>query len=242
MTEAASSPGAPVVSVAMLAYNHEPYLAQAIGSVLAQRVDFPVEIVVGEDCSTDETRAALLRLAAEHPGRIRPLLHDSNLGMHGNTEAVLDACRGELVAFLEGDDYWTDPEKLALQVDALRADATLVGSYHLVENLSSLDSGEPGRTSHPCYRDDRRLSFEDLLWSCGMSTCSVIFRRRAWPGYPSWVRGTEGRGLADLPAAGPRRGLPLPAQDHGRVPDRTSPAPGRVCLALPGSKRSSPAT
>lgn len=179
---------APVVSVAMLAFNHERYLDQAIESVLAQRVDFPIEIVVGEDCSTDGTRAVLLQLLDRHPGVVRPILHERNVGMHANTKAVLEGCSGKYVALLEGDDYWTDTEKLALQVAALERDPSLVGCYHLVRSVTPEDRDSPGSYSHPCPHVDGRLRFEDLLWSCGMSTCSVVFRRAAWQGYPDWLR------------------------------------------------------
>lgn len=177
----------PVVSVAMLAYNHEHYLAHAIESVLAQEVDFPIEIVVGEDCSADGTRRILMEFAGRYPTIVRPLLRPANIGMHANAASVLEACRGEFVALLEGDDYWTDPQKLQLQVDLLRADSTLVGCYHRVSNVVDTELGTPGSLSAPCPRPDHRLAFEDLLWGCIMPTCSVVYRRSAWDGYPDWL-------------------------------------------------------
>ncbi len=63
----------PVVSVLMLAYNHAPYLAQAIDSVLAQQIDVPIELLIGEDCSTDNTREIALRYQAEYPDLISPV-------------------------------------------------------------------------------------------------------------------------------------------------------------------------
>src|SRR5687768_12713503 len=92
------------ISVAMLAYNHERFLAQALESALAQQTRFPFEIVLSEDCSSDRTREIAWQYAQAHPDRIRLLLSEKNLGLTRNTARTLDACRGEYVAILEGDD------------------------------------------------------------------------------------------------------------------------------------------
>jgi glycosyltransferase involved in cell wall biosynthesis len=109
------------VSVLMITYNHEPYIAQAIESVLMQQTSFEYELVIGEDCSTDRTREIVVAYAKKCPDRIRPLLHEQNLGLMGknNVVATYHACRGKYIALLEGDDYWTDPLKLQKQVDFL---------------------------------------------------------------------------------------------------------------------------
>ena len=96
------------VSVCMITYNHERFIAQAIESVLMQETDFRVELVIGEDCSTDGTRAIVREFGERFPERIRLLLPEHNLGMMPNFVATLSACRGQYVALLEGDDYWTD--------------------------------------------------------------------------------------------------------------------------------------
>jgi glycosyltransferase involved in cell wall biosynthesis len=104
------------VSVAMTTYNQEKFIAQAIESVLMQATDFPVELVIGEDCSTDGTRRIVRAYAEKYPKVIRALLRERNLGMNKNAIATFEACRGEFIAVLEGDDYWTDPRKLQKQV------------------------------------------------------------------------------------------------------------------------------
>src|SRR4051794_33524360 len=83
------------LSVMMITYNHERYIRQALDSVLMQDVDFPYEIVIGEDNSTDSTRAILLEYAGRHPEKIRLLLHDKNVGVIRNFFATMEACRGE---------------------------------------------------------------------------------------------------------------------------------------------------
>src|SRR3954451_17918743 len=97
------------VSALIITYNQEKFIEQAVRSALMQKVNFPYEIVIGEDCSTDGTRDIVRRLAEENPGRIRAILREKNLGMHLNHRATHAACTGQYLAILEGDDYWTDP-------------------------------------------------------------------------------------------------------------------------------------
>src|SRR5262245_40033788 len=98
------------VSVCMLAYNHEQFIAQAVESVLAQKTSFPFELVIGEDFSTDNTRTILQDYAARNPGVVRLQLADFNHGPKPNFIKTFSACRGQYVALLEGDDYWTSPD------------------------------------------------------------------------------------------------------------------------------------
>jgi glycosyltransferase involved in cell wall biosynthesis len=111
----------PVVSVLMLVYNHGPYIAEAIESVLGQKCDFSFELLIGDDCSTDNSRDIALRYQKAHPSVIRFISSACNVGMQCNHRRLVDASRGELVAYCEGDDYWIDPAKLQLQVDYLCA-------------------------------------------------------------------------------------------------------------------------
>ena len=115
----------PVVSVHMLAYNHEPYIRQAIEGVMMQKTDFEFELVIGEDASTDKTREICFEYQKRYPNKIRVLWWYENLGKvrhpaGGNGKRNMAHCRGELVAFCEGDDYWIDPLKLQKQVDVMR--------------------------------------------------------------------------------------------------------------------------
>jgi glycosyltransferase involved in cell wall biosynthesis len=119
--------GDPLVSILILAYNHGPFIAECLDSLLCQETDFPYEICIGEDESSDETRAICQRYAAEHPDKIRLFLRSRNDVVYingkptGNFNFIetVKACRGRYVAFCEGDDFWIDSAKLALQVRAL---------------------------------------------------------------------------------------------------------------------------
>jgi glycosyltransferase involved in cell wall biosynthesis len=103
----------------MIAYNHEGFISEAINGVMMQQTNFPIELVIGEDCSTDNTRKICLEYKEKYPDKIRLLLPESNLGMMNNFLQTLRACTGKYIALCEGDDYWTDPYKLQKQVDFL---------------------------------------------------------------------------------------------------------------------------
>lgn len=178
---------APLVSVLMLAYNHSRFIRQAVESVLQQRVDFTVEILIGEDCSGDDTRAVLLALAGEHPGRLQLRLHNRNIGMSENYADLLSACRGEFVALLEGDDYWTNPQKLSRQVNFLvqRPECPLCFHDALVVGDFTLES----LRRHYCEPKPPKFStFADLMVRNFLPTCSVMFRRALLQPLPNALR------------------------------------------------------
>jgi glycosyltransferase involved in cell wall biosynthesis len=108
-----------LASVAMITYNHASYIAEAIEGVLSQETDFPIELVIGEDCSTDGTRAIVFDYQKRHPDLIRVIACDENVGMIANILRTERACRGKYVAYCEGDDFWHHPQKLQKQVDFL---------------------------------------------------------------------------------------------------------------------------
>lgn len=109
----------PLVSVCMTSYNHEQYIAQAIESVLCQQTNFGVEIVIGEDCSTDNTLKICQEYQRRYPDRIRIVASKQNVGMHANYRRTIEACRGKYIAMLDGYDLFTDPNKLQMQVEKL---------------------------------------------------------------------------------------------------------------------------
>ena len=119
---------APLVSVIVMAYKHGPYLAAALESVLAQAVDFPFEVLVGEDCSPDDTREVALRFQERHPDRVRVITAGRNVGVMRNYHRLLAASRGQFIAYLDGDDAWL-PGKLQRQMDFLRDNPDCSGAY-----------------------------------------------------------------------------------------------------------------
>jgi len=175
----------PLVSVCMTAYNHGRFIAQAIDSVLAQQAPFPYELVIGEDCSADDTRAIVLRYRDQHPDRIRVLLRQGNLGMHANGTDTLRQCRGTYIALLEGDDYWTSPHKLQRQVAYLEQHPACVECVHpvVVVDEEGVDLGQtfPAAPWRPNY------SFEEMVAANLFGTCATMFRRSAFDAYPPWM-------------------------------------------------------
>ncbi|HME41680.1 MAG TPA: glycosyltransferase [Syntrophorhabdales bacterium] len=111
----------PLVSILMLTYNHAPFIAQAIEGVLQQQTNFPFQLIIGEDCSTDGTREIVFEYQEEHSDIIRVVTSDRNVGVTENLCRTGKACRGKYVAFCEGDDYWHHPHKLQKQMDYMES-------------------------------------------------------------------------------------------------------------------------
>jgi glycosyltransferase involved in cell wall biosynthesis len=100
------------VSVCLFTFNYDKFLAQALDSVLAQQTGFAVEIVIGDDCSTDNTRAVARGYAERHPGKFILSFNETNIGGTRNWISTMNKCRGKYIALLDGVDYFTDPLKL----------------------------------------------------------------------------------------------------------------------------------
>jgi glycosyltransferase involved in cell wall biosynthesis len=121
------------VSVCLFTYNYEKYLAQAIDSVLAQETDFAVEIVIGDDLSKDSTREIARTFQIKYPGKIILSFNEANIGGTRNWIRTMNRCSGKYIALLDGDDYFTDRQKLQKQYDALEKDPSYVLCFHSVE-------------------------------------------------------------------------------------------------------------
>jgi glycosyltransferase involved in cell wall biosynthesis len=178
------------VSVSIITYNHEQFIAQALESALAQEVNFYYEILVGEDQSSDRTREIVRDYATRYPDRIRLILHDypeDYVRINGNRNFfnnILNA-RGEYVALLEGDDYWTDPLKLRKQVDFLDRHPECSACFH---NVRVLHEGTPehDRTFHSTPLKKKFFTLSDIVSAHFIPTCSTMFRNGFYPSFPDW--------------------------------------------------------
>ena len=179
-----SQPWQKKLSVCILSYNHEKFIAQAVAGALNQVVDFDYEIVIGDDHSTDRSPEILLELQRAHPDRIRLLLRPTNIGMNYNFADVLRACQGEYIAFLDGDDYWTEPHKLQKQVAFLDAHPECVICFHNVITIGD-DGRELSRIMVPANQKEIS-TLADLLKSNFIPSCSVVFRNGLVPSIPEW--------------------------------------------------------
>lgn len=118
------------ISVIVITYNHENYIGHTLESILMQDFEGTMEILVGDDCSTDKTRDVIMEYVNLNPGRITPILREKNLGATKNSIDVIERARGKYLAFLEGDDFWTDNSKLQKQVEFLNENPDVIAVYH----------------------------------------------------------------------------------------------------------------
>jgi hypothetical protein len=167
-----------LVSVHMITYNHAPYIAKAIECVLGQKTDFPFELVIGEDCSTDGTREIVFDYAKRHPGMIRVIISENNVGMVKNGYRTAMACTGKYIAFCEGDDYWHSPDKLMKQTKLMKkkTDCGLVCSDYDVFYTTS--KKRIRNVNARKKRDPEKLKniIHTLRGVSGIQTCTVLIR------------------------------------------------------------------
>lgn len=164
----------PSVSICVLAYNHEKYIRQAIESILSQKADFPFEILIGEDCSTDETPSTVLELEREHPQIIRVLRSPKNIGTNRNLIRTMEQCQGKYIAILGGDDLWSSPLKLKKQVEFLENHPECTICFHPVEVYIQ----ETGliRGVFPDYEIPAITGMIDLIKDNYIPACSLMYR------------------------------------------------------------------
>jgi len=162
-----------MVSVAITAFNSEKWLARAIDSVLLQQTDFPIEIVISDDCSSDATAAVACSYRDRNPSMIRVLERSRNIGMQRNYYETFEVCRGKYIAWLDADDYWTDPAKLALQIQWMESDPSVSASGHYVRAAST--RGEVLRQRYPSVAPGR-YGLADIVRQNFLPSASIVFR------------------------------------------------------------------
>ena len=126
-----------LVSIVCITYNHEPYLRDALDSFLMQKTNFPIEIILAEDCSTDGTRKICEEYATKYPETIKYIYRDQNVGYNENEYEAMSAASGKYIAYCEGDDYWTDSLKLQKQVDFLESHPDYSVCWHRCVHLNA---------------------------------------------------------------------------------------------------------
>lgn len=192
--------GPPLVSVIVPTYQHGPFIAQALDSFLAQETPFPVEVLVGEDDSSDETREICLEYAARYAGRIRLFLHEREnvIRINGRPTGRFNMlwlwfhARGRYVALCEGDDFWTTPEKLRRQVEFLEANVHCALTFHdtriVDENSEEVTPGALYSRQTWSHIDPARRTYvaADLIESELCPTSSVVARMPVSRALPAW--------------------------------------------------------
>lgn len=174
----------PLVSVCMITYNHEKYIAEAIEGVLMQEVDFEVELVIANDASTDKTGEIVQSYIDTHPrgSWIKYSCHLVNKGMMRNFVWAMEQCKGEYIALCEGDDYWIEILKLKKQVDFLNDNPSFSLVSHFSKKISFRNSGVSlfGNLSRDVYKlEDPDYHF------LAIPTASIVFRNQI--AFPDWM-------------------------------------------------------
>jgi pentatricopeptide repeat protein len=172
------------VSVLILTYNHERFIGQTIEGFLIQKTDFPCELVIADDCSTDGTRDVIRRCWEKHPDRIRVLLNRHNIGGLRTVSRAYHACRGQYVAWTEGDDYWTSPDKLQRQADLLDRHPEYAMCFHSVQMVWDGGSRAPILYRPPQIKD--AYTVRDLINTNFIGSCSTMYRRGVFGDFPGW--------------------------------------------------------
>lgn len=190
------------VSVVVATYNQEKYIRHTLESIVSQKVNFEYEAIVGDDCSSDGTAAVVKEFAEKYPNIIVPVLREKNMGMGGNVLDLTMRAQGEYIAFIEGDDYWIDENKLQKQVDFLDGHPDYVACFGLCqivdkdevrqENLEQYsgfmkEGGEytvldfqnyvlPGQTATSMYRKVAYGVLQKKIMDAGIDVSKMIDR------------------------------------------------------------------
>ncbi len=175
-----------IVSVFILTYNQEEFIAQTIESILMQETNFPFQLVIGEDCSTDATRVICEKYASEYGDRIKlmPSLK-KNIGLIANYVRTISACDGDYIAICDGDDYWIDEYKLQKQVDFLEKNPDYSIVYTAVKRL--YPDGES--IDYNYNLNKMQLDFDDLIFDNFIHSVTALFRnvQSKENSIPSWI-------------------------------------------------------
>jgi glycosyltransferase involved in cell wall biosynthesis len=175
------------ISVLIVTYNHARFVRQALDSVLTQRLPEPLEILISEDCSTDGTRGIVQEYADRYPHLVSLLLSERNLGSNEVVARGFRAARGRYIALLDGDDYWTDDDKLQAQIEFLDTRTDITICFHNVQVVNERSQGIGRLWNGP---DQPEVSgLHELLRGNFIATSSVVYRRAAVAEIPAWYAG-----------------------------------------------------
>lgn len=181
----------PVVSVVCITYNQRDYIKDALRGFLLQKTDFPFEVIVHDDASTDGTREIIRAFRDEYPGIVRLILQSENQYSQGkkNTLVAAAKAKGEYVALCEGDDFWIGRDKLQRQVDFLRANPKHNLCFHRQKKYP--DSASLKESFYELFVYPARpsvVSVGSLIIGDGgfVPTASIVVRRVALEGLPDW--------------------------------------------------------
>jgi len=180
----------PLVSICSLAYNHEPFIRQCLDGFMMQNTNFPFEVLIHDDASTDGTADIIREYEAKYPDIIKPIYQTENQYSKGCdicSNYLFSRAKGKYIALCEGDDYWTDPYKLQRQVDFLEAHEVASMCFHDAKKIDLIGNkkGDFRR-----YNKDQYASVENLIVGGGgfCPTASLVFRTQCISDYPDFCK------------------------------------------------------
>lgn len=186
----------PLVSVRCNTFNHADYIADAIEGILMQKTNFPFEVLIHDDASTDGTAEIIRRYQAENPDLIRAVLQTENQYSQGKKSSRLMAylSRGKYIAYCEGDDYWTDALKLQKQLDFLITNPDFSMCAHdvnIVDETKDLIIKSSEKNLNR-FNNLHVYNFDDLARGSFIHTCSMVIRKDVISNIPEWINQVYG--------------------------------------------------
>lgn len=173
------------VSIFMLTYNQEQFIAQTIESIVMQKTNFKYQLVIGEDCSTDATYSICKSYEEQYPDKIKLLPSQSkNIGLINNYVRTIKECNGKYIAICDGDDYWIDENKLQKQVNFLEANSDFSIVYTGFNKLYPDGTLKKAVLSFT----NQESSFTDLIYNNYIPSVTVLFRNnKDFSKLPTWI-------------------------------------------------------
>lgn len=163
------------ISVVLLSYNHEKYISQAIDSIIIQNFIGKWELIIVDDFSKDNTREIIENYSLEYPNLIKAIYNLSNLGLSKNYEKAIQISKGKYIAYLEGDDYWTDNKKLQKQFNFLEKNTQFILAFHdfifideFGKSISEKNLSNPNLKRHRSQRE--------MIMGCLIHQNTIMFR------------------------------------------------------------------
>lgn len=181
----------PLLTVASITYNHEKYISEALDGMLMQKTDFPFEIIVHDDCSTDSTANILKAYAKKYPTIIKLILQKENQYSKGIKPMTLafEKAAGDYLAISDGDDYWIDPNKLQIQLDEMRKVENCQMSFHSAIDKWEDNSRKDEITTKQAKSNQLFTASEIIKGGGGFCpTTSLILKREVVENLPQWYK------------------------------------------------------
>lgn len=179
----------PLVSICIISYNQALFIAQAIESALMQDCNFLTEIVIADDCSTDGTSEIINRYSEKHPLKIRVLPGDKNLGPAKNFARLIASAKGKYIAYLEGDDYWTEKRKLRKQIAILESNPQFVSCFTNALETFSEDVNDKRNFLQNGCNPKSVIGFKEMIYINYIQTSTLVFRNNLLPPFADWYFG-----------------------------------------------------